>query len=275
MFHLLFGFISVAFLLRLIPFIFFHPSNDRDWSIDQMILPYGEINANLVHLKNIRNFSYITSHEYIPDYYDKTFNLNKLRTVDFIVEPFDRTGLAAHTFLSFGFDNDEFVSISIEIRKKKGDSFSPLRGLFRQYEIMYVISDERDVVKLRVKYRKDPVYIYPVKFMEPEKLRLLFLSMIKRANELRKTPEFYNTLNNTCMTNIVRHFNEVADKKVFFSFKILLPGFSDKLAYQLGLIDTNLPLKKIREHFYINNRAMKYADSPDFSKLIRQYDEKL
>jgi hypothetical protein len=265
---------GIIFLLWLIPVMVFHPSNDRDWSVDQKILAWAEIDDNLIHLKNIRNFSYSTSDDYTPAYYDKTYDLEKLRRVYFIVEPFGEFGGAAHTFLSFEFDGDDYVAISIEIRKEKGESFSPLKGLFRQYEIMYVIADERDVVKLRANYRKDQVYVYPGKAVSQKKLQKLFLSMIDRANRLRTTPEFYNTLNNTCMTSIVRHINEIADEKINHSYKILLPGYSDKLAYRLGLIDTNLPLEKIREHFHINARALKYAESPDFSKMIRLFDEK-
>jgi len=193
-----------------------------------------------------------------------------IRDVWYIVEPFSGIPCSAHTFLSFEFENDQFVSISVEIRKEKGETYDPIKGLFNKYELMYVIADERDVIKLRTNYRKDLVYVYPAKTTK-EKTQTLFLDMIQRANSLRDNPEFYNTITNTCTTNIVSHINKITPDRVpFFNLRILLPANSDKLAYELGLIDTNLSFEDARTLYYINDRAMKYADDPDFSVKIRQ-----
>jgi len=274
MLYILLTALILVFSLWLIPLLLFRPSNDRNWSKDQAVLPFAEINGNRVHIKNIRNFTYRTTTDYTPGYYDRTFDLDKIKQVYYVVEPFSRFAGAAHTFLSFEFEDDQYVSISAEIRKEAGEEFSPLKGLFRQFEMMYVIADERDVIKLRTNYRHDPVYLYPGKRVSKERLQKLFLSMIREANRLYTTPEFYNTITNTCATTIVRHINEIAGDRIGLSYTILLPGYSDKLAYKLGLLDTELPLDEIRNHFQVNSRAIKYADSPDFSKWIRRYDLK-
>jgi hypothetical protein len=249
--------------------LFTRPSNDRDWSPDQDTLSSARIEGDLVHIHNIRNFTYASTASYTPNYYDKTFDLSKLVRAYYIVEPFSGYVGAAHTFLSFEFENDEFVAISIEIRKEQGEIFSAPKALFNQYELMYVIADERDAVKLRSNYRKDNVYVYPVR-AEQEKVRELFLDMISRTNKIAAEPEFYNTLFNTCTTNIVAHVNKITDKRVPFSYKILFPEYSDELALDLGLIDTDLPLAQAREKFLINGRALRYADAPDFSRKIRE-----
>jgi len=247
-----------------------HPSNDRVWNTDQEILPYAEIQDNLVSIHNIRNFSYTSTASYTPNYYDKMFDLSKIKRVWYVVEPFSGLPGSAHTFLSFEFEDDQFVSISVEIRKEKGETYDPIKGLFNKYELMYVIADERDVIKLRSNYRKDLVYVYPVK-ATTEKAKGLFLDMVERANDLNQHPEFYNTITNTCTTNIVSHINKITPDRVpFFNLRILLPANSDKLAYELGLIDTNLSFEDARTRYYINDRAMKYADDPDFSVKIRQ-----
>ncbi len=159
---LLFMLISFIFIYGCI-LLFIKPSNNRDWADDQKVLAYAEINKNLVTIHNIRNFDYESTTKYTPHYYDKTFDLEKIKSVDFILEPFSEFAGAAHTFLSFGFENDEYLAISIEIRKEKGEEFSATKGLFNKYEIMYVVADERDAIKLRSNYRKDKVYIYPAK----------------------------------------------------------------------------------------------------------------
>jgi len=247
--------------------IFTHPSNTRDWAVDQARLPVAEIDGPLVTIRNARNFTYRSVDDYTPSYYDKTFDLRKLESAWFVVEPFGGA-VAAHTFVSFGFGGNDFVSISVEIRKEKGESFSPIQGLLRRYEVMYVIGDERDLIKLRTNYRKDTVYLYPMR-TTPERMRALFLAMVTRANKLAKEPEFYNTLTNTCTTNLVRHVNELVPGRIPLHPAVFLPGYSDRLAYKLGLIDTPLPFDEARKHFRINERAETYADDPEFSLRIR------
>lgn len=256
--------ISYCLLMLLV-----RPSNDRDWTGDQAVLPSATIKDNLISIKNIRNLSYTSTSTYLTNYYDKTFDLNKLKKVWYIVEPFSGYVGAAHTFLSFEFEGDEFVSISVEIRKEKGESFSAVKGLLRQYELMYVIADERDVIKLRSNYRKDQVFVYPVK-ADGEKSKALFLDMIARANKLKDEPEFYNTLTSTCTTNIVDHVNKITPKRVPFSLDILFPAESDKLAHEVGLLDTDLSLEEARARYLINEKALKYANDPKFSIRIRE-----
>jgi hypothetical protein len=244
------------------------PSNDRQWNTDQAILPEIAFDGDKVTIKNIRNFTYRTTSDYTPGYYDKTFDLDQVTSVDFMVEPFSTNPGAAHTLLSFGFEDSSYVAISVEIRKEKGESFSPLKGLLRQYELTYVIADERDVIKLRSNYRHDEVFLYPIKTSK-ENIRALFVDMLARAKELQENPEFYNTLTSTCTTNIVSHVNTLVPGRVPFDHRILLPGYSDRYAYELGLIDTELSFEKTRDKFKINDRAEKHADSLEFSKMIR------
>ena len=141
---------------------------------------------------------------------------------------------------------------------------------YDRFELMYVIADERDLIKLRSNHRRNPVYVYPLK-MSHETVRNLFLDMLKRANHLRTHPEFYNTITNACTTNIVRHINHVTPNQIpLLSISVLLPKFSDRLAYDLGFLDTDLPFKKAREKYHINDRAIKFADAADFSVKIRE-----
>lgn len=244
------------------------PSNDRDWNLDQDTLSYAEFNGDEVLVKNVRNFSYESTTEYTPDYYDKNFDLNKLESLYYIVEPFGNIG-SAHTFVSFGFEGGDFLAISVEIRKEKGESFSAIKGLFRQYELMYVIADERDVIDLRVNHRKDDVYVYPIE-TTTEKMKELFVDMLERANSLKENPEFYNTLTNTCTTNIARHANKITPNSIPWDLRLLLPKNSDALVYELGLIENSRSLEEVRERYRINEKAEKYADDPNFSLRIRE-----
>ncbi|MBT4916946.1 DUF4105 domain-containing protein [Candidatus Peregrinibacteria bacterium] len=263
--------IGVLIAIILLPSVYLllkSPSNHRDWALDQQRLPYAEINSSEITVYQIRNFNYRSETDYDIDYYDKTFDLDKIKSVDYLVEPFEDWRGPAHTLLTFGFEDDEYIAISVEIRKEKGESFSPWQGLVREYELMYVIADEKDVIKLRTNFRKDDTYLYPIKASK-EKIQKLFLDMIIRANELKDNPEFYNTITSTCTTNIVDHVNKITDNPIGFSYKILLPGFSDEIALENGLIDTDLSLEQAREKYQINELAEQHADAPDFSIKIR------
>ncbi|OHA83652.1 MAG: hypothetical protein A2937_02040 [Candidatus Yonathbacteria bacterium RIFCSPLOWO2_01_FULL_47_33b] len=261
----LIAFVAVAYTLLV---LVVRPSNDRDWTVDQAVLPYAEIDGDQVSIHNIRNFAYTSTSDYTPNYYDATFDLRKIKNVYFVVEPFSGYVGAAHTFLSFEFEDNRFVSVSVEIRKEKGESFSATKGVLRQYELTYVIADERDVVKLRSNYRHDKVYVYPIK-TTPEKMRAVFLSMIERANELKEKPEFYNTLTSNCTTNIAKHVNAISPGRVSWNITYLLPENADRYVYDIGLIDNTLSFEQTREKYFINDRATQYADSPDFSLKIR------
>jgi hypothetical protein len=262
--------LALVLVLAVLPFAFAYffatPSAERDWSPDQRVLSRATITGDKVTIENIRNFSYKSTSEYVPRYETRTYDLGKLDAAWFIVERFGDAPAIAHTFLSFGFGG-EYVAISVEIRKELGETYSPLKGLLRQYELMYVIADERDVIGLRTNYRRDPLYMYPVT-TTPEKIRRVFVEMLERSNKLAAEPEFYNTLTNNCTSNIVRHVNTISNR-IPFSYKVLLPAYSDQLAYDLGLIPTDRPFAEVQAAHRIDSLAQRQPVDPNFSRLIR------
>lgn len=267
---------AVFIIVLLLPLIFLvalfsrSPSNDRVWSPDQELLAFIEFNGDEANIRNVRNVRYRTPSDYNVAYYDRTVRISDLTSLDYIVEELDGFPGFAHTLLSFGFADSTWISISVEIRKELGETYSPFRGMMREFELMYLIADERDVINLRANYRKNPVYLYPIEIKE-ESLQNLFVSMLNRANSLVDTPEFYNTFRSTCTTNLAKAASESTDE-FFFSYhpQILLPGFSDRLLLQRGLIQTSLVnIKEVRGAFKINEFAEKFRDSDNFSMAIR------
>lgn len=246
------------------------PSNSRAWSPDLVTLPTIEfLDSNTVTIKNMRYCTYRSVTDYTPGFYDRTIQIDTIESVWFMTEPFSL--LAAHTLLSFGVSDGTYISISVEIRKQVGQKFSQLMVLFflRRHELVYVIGDERDLIKLRTNYRKDRVYLYPV-HASKEKVQALFVDMLKRANTLQKDPEFYNPFTNTCLTNIVDHANRVSPKSIPYSYKIFIATLADSFAYHLGLLDRTHPFKVLKQMCSINERALLHEDHPDFSKKIRE-----
>ncbi len=244
------------------------PSNDRDWSPDQARLSSITFQGELLQIANVRNAHYRSTSDFDLRWESRSYNISQLDSVWFVVEPFADWRGPAHTLLSFGFADGQFLAISVEIRKERGETFSPLQGLLRKYELAYIIGDERDLIGLRANHRNDDVYLYPIR-TTAEGRRALLLSMLERANALVRQPEFYNTLTNTCTSNIVDHIELIAPGRIPFSFKTLLPAYSDDLAFDLGLIDTDLPRESYRAAHQINHLARRHADSADFSQAIR------
>lgn len=245
------------------------PSNHRDWMPDQARLPRVELDGRRVRVHNLRNARYRSTSDYDVAWEERTYDLDRLRSAWFAVEPFAGWKGPAHTLMSFGFEDDNFLAISVEIRKERGEEFSPWKGLVRQYEIMYVLGDERDLIGLRTNHRRDRVYLYPVRAPR-ERIEQMLVGMLRRANRLAEEPEFYNTLTSSCTTNIVRHVNELVPGRVPWSYKVVLPGYSDELAYDLGLIDTDLPFAEAQRHFRIDEKAQRFGDGEGFSEKIRQ-----
>lgn len=248
--------------------IFVQPSNNRDWAPDLVVLPYTEFNGDTVTVHNIRNITYRTVLDYDVKYYDKTFDLNRIVSTDFIVQPFG--SLSAHTMIAFGFEDGSFVDVSVEVRREKGEWFDAVKGLFRQFELTYVVADENDVLKLRTNVRENsPVYMYPIKTTK-ERMRRMFVDMLERANGLKEKPEMYNTLTNNCTTNIVRAVNDVVPGRVPWSYKYVFPSYSDELAVEIGLVQDTGTMEEVRARHYINPAAAQYGNDPAYSKKIRE-----
>lgn len=261
-------FIGTITLLLIIFVLLRTPTNDRSWSPDQQLLPFAEFHDDSITVRNIRNFSYESRDSYTPSYYDRTIHLAEIESVDYIVEPLASIA-AAHTLLSFGLTDGSFIAISVEIRKEQGEEFSPLMGIFREYELMYVVVDERDALGLRAVHRENPVYIYPT-IATPRMAQQLFVDMMRRATELKSTPEFYNTFTNTCATNIADHINTIVPGRVGWDYRLLLPKDSDVLAQELGLLKGSGALETLRENHLATEAIQEHIEAEEFSTLIRR-----
>ncbi len=262
--------ISAVFILTLysIMVVFSTPKAKRNWAEDQAVLTNISVNSNQVKIKNIRNFLYRSPNDFDAAYYDQQFNLDELETAWFIVEPFGKFGVA-HTFVSFGFKDGSYLAISVEVHREKGEEFGVLKGMLRQFELVYIIGSEEDLIKLRTNYRKNEVKLYPIN-ADKQKLQVVFLDMLNRAQGLSINPEFYNTITSNCISNLVKHVRKFSDKNIpKWDISYLLPEYSDKVAFDLGLIETNLSIDEARQHFSITSKAQNCSNDENFSVCIR------
>jgi Domain of unknown function (DUF4105) len=245
------------------------PSNQRNWQPDVAQLAYATFDGDLVTVHNIRNFEYRTETDYTPHYYDKTFDLSKLNEVD-LISVYWMGDAIAHIMMSFGFEGQDYLTVSIETRKEVGESYDTIRGFFRQYELIYIVGDDRDLIRLRTNYRKNPpeeVYVYRAAGPR-ENARRLFLDYFREVNELREQPAWYNSLTTNCTSNVLMH-TRVNPGDHSYSWKILLSGYAPLYAYEHGRLDTSLPFDELKRRSHINAAAQAADQAPDFSQRIR------
>jgi len=247
------------------------PSNDRAWQGDVTQTPWAEIDGDRVTIHNVRNYDYRAEFDYTARWEDRTYDLSQIRGADIFLTYWGSPWIA-HPIVSFQFGDDQHVAFSIETRKEVGEEYSAFKGFFRQYELIYIVADERDVIRLRTNYRTgEEVYLYRT-VATPEAARSIFLDYLRSATEMHEQPVFYNALTSNCTTNIRIHTKVAAgDRFAPWDWRLLLNGKSDEFAYQYRRFVTgDLPFEALKQQAHINDAARTADQAPDFSARIRQ-----
>ena len=242
------------------------PSHDRNWRPEFAVMPRAVIDGDRVRLTGVRNFDYRTRHDFTVRYEEREVQLSHLTGLDFYVSYWSE-GLVGHTFLSFILDNAPPLSISIETRPEVGEGFAPVASMFKQFELIYVVGSERDLVGVRTNHRRETTYLYRLN-TSAEDARRLLLIYLARINELADRPEFYHLLSNNCTLNIIRYAN-AAGRQGRFDLRHLFNGLIDSYLYHSGRVNTDLPFDELRRRSLINAAAQAAGDTPDFSRRIR------
>jgi len=245
------------------------PTNNRNWQPDNTETAYADINGDQITIHNVRNCDYRTETDYSNCWSDRTLDLSQIRAADFFLTNWG-IPFASHPIVSFQFGDNEHVAFSIEVRYQVGQAYSTFLGLFRQYELIFITADERDVIRLRTNYRKDEeVYIYRVN-VQPDVARAMFLTYADYLNHLKDHPEWYNQVTRNCTTTLDRQLASSVNNPQPWNYQLLLNGTLDRLLYDRGrLVSGGLPFPELKQREHINAAARAADSSADFSALIR------
>lgn len=255
---------GACFLIVLGWWLLLAPSATRAWQPDVAVMPHAAIDGQRVTVHGIRSCEYRSEFDYDVHLHDKAFDLADLRTADLFLVHWGSPAIA-HTMVSFGFADGDFLCFSIEARKEAGESYSALTGFFRQFELITVIADERDLVGLRTTHRRgEDVYLYRL-HLTPDETRGLLLGYLHEVDRLHRAPAWYNAVTANCTTAI-----PVGRGGAGWDWRVLLNGHLDTLLYERGLIGGGMPLAELRRHSLINARARAVAPGEDFSQSIRR-----
>jgi hypothetical protein len=258
--------VFVPFAMVLLWWLTLPPSNARDWQPDVARLPTATLEGSLLTVHNVRDFTYRGEQAFSERWETRTHDLDTLVGFDMFIAFWGPT-LYGHTIASWEFADGRYLAVSIETRKEEGEEYSALLGFFRQYELYYVVADERDLIGLRANHRGERLYLYPT-LGSADKGRKLLLDYVREINALAERPRWYNALTQNCTTTIWHHTRMVGSGPPL-DWRLLANGYLVDLAYERGTVNTSLPLDELKRRSDITERARSAGDREGFSKAIR------
>ena len=184
-----------------------------------------------------------------------------------IVSSWGRPGVA-HVMISFGFEGENFVLFSVEVRRLKGTRFSEIGGFFRQYELAVVAAEERDALGLRAEIRDERVSLYRL-YLPRKAMRSLLLAYVEEANRLADSPRFYNTITANCTTLIFVLARSIG-ARLPLDYRLLMTDRLPSYAFKIGGLWPGHSLAKLEERGRIDKRARRVHRADDFSQRIRE-----
>jgi hypothetical protein len=258
---------ALAFAILLIWWQRITPTNERLWADDVAQITHGGIEGTRVTLRNVRNFDWRSNSEYTQRWETRSYDLDKLTSVDMIMSYWDGWAIA-HMLISFGFDDGQHVAFSVEVRRRKNESYSELGGFFKRDGLSIIAADERDVIRVRTNIRGEDDYLYRIRMPQPA-MRSLFLGYVEQADRLLDTPRFYNTITVNC-TTLVYHMMKRIVGHLPWSYRLLFTGYLPAYVYRVGGLDQRFTLAELRALGRITDRARQSDRSDTFSADIRK-----
>ena len=262
--------VIAAILVLAMPFTWFFlltPTNQRDWQDSVARVPVVDFDGDTVTIRDQRAFRYRAEDDYDRDWVDRSYDFDQLTGVDIMFSYWGSPDIA-HTMLSFAFSTGPRLVVSVEIRMESGDQYGALRSFFKQYELIYILADERDVVALRTNHRGEDVYIFPLP-MQPIERRELLVEILTRANELGREPDFYRTIGANCTTTLLKDLGRVRGAQSPWRIEELLNGRMPRMGYDRGQFPTDAPYEEVISRYRVNDRALEGGTGPGFSERVR------
>ncbi|MCP3966439.1 MAG: DUF4105 domain-containing protein [Lentisphaerae bacterium] len=257
------------FLTIIIWYLLIPASNNHDWQISCSRLPEAVFNGNKVTIKNIRDFKYRSTTDFDANYITSTYDLNKLKTLDLAVVQWDGNRAIAHTMLSFGFSDGKYLIVSAETRLKKDQRQSGIKGLYKQYGIIYILGTEEDLFRLRTNFRHEQLFLYATN-TKPAEARIVLTNLLHRCNRLLAHPKFYNTITFNCTSSLIPSLSKIMHREKF-DIRIYLNGYSDEMAFENGWLvhPANESFIKYQARHLANLYVQRYKGTTDYSRIIR------
>ncbi|MEO0652061.1 MAG: DUF4105 domain-containing protein, partial [Planctomycetota bacterium] len=246
------------------------PTNDGDWLPEVAVLADAAIDGDQVTITNLRDFRWRTAEDFDARYATRTYNLDELQGIDLWVNYWGGHQRIAHTLLSFDFGTGEPLCLTVEVRREHGERWGMLPGIYKQFEVIYVLADERDAIRLRTNVRQETLYLFRTNF-SPDESRALLLDVLERVSELNDQPAFYRTIENNCTTALVSHVNAVWPGRIPLVKRVLMNGYVPQIAFESGMIGSDEPFDAFLARSRVDEFARSLATNDDFSTRMRAH----
>lgn len=244
------------------------PSNTRNWEAEFAVQPTIFIKDNLITINNIRDWRYSDSEIISNNYISRTYDVNKLNRMWFVLEPFGKWDGIAHTYFVFDFEDQDPLVFSIEARREEDEVYSAFTGLFKKFETIYLWGTEADFTAGRAVYKKNNLYMFPLRTSDNFEKKL-FLELAQETLKLQDHPKFYNTLTSNCTNNLADFANNVKKGTIPFHYARFLTGYAGDLLYDLDYIPHDKPYEEIKKEYHINDLVEQYYQDSNFSEKLR------
>lgn len=242
------------------------PSHQRRWADDLAHITTGRVEGDMVTLNNVRDFTWRTLDDYDVRWETRSFDLSKLRSVDLITSQWGMPGIA-HVLVSFGFEDGEFISFTVEIRRERHESFSAIGGFFKQFELAVLATDENDAVRVRSNVRGEQMHLYRVD-MPQTAMRDLFVAYVEEGNQLADAARFYHTLTANCTIIVYNMMRRIVDG-LPLDYRLLLSARLPEYVKDVGGLQDR-PMAELKARGNFTDRARGVEQGSDFSRVIRR-----
>jgi hypothetical protein len=244
-----------------------NPPANADWQGDVAQLATAEIDGDVITFRNVRDFQYRGETDYTPRWTTRQVRLSSLTGVDIAINYWGSPWMA-HPIVNFHFADAPPLAFSIETRKRDGQSYSAIGGLYRQFPLICIVAEEQDILALRAVYRKgEDVYLYRTT-LPARHARSRLLDYVNTINELAHRPRWYNAITTNC-TTAIRSQDHDGDR-IPWDWRILVNGKGDEMMFEIGKFQTGgLNFAQLKQRAHANAAIIAAHGKPDFSTRIR------
>lgn len=226
---------SLLFFLPLTPQLQFR---DREFMRQFAVKPaINYLSDGKFEVIRLRNNRYRTVDDYDENYQNVSFDPAKVSAMDIAMVYWDNQSLVAHTMLNFKFTDGKNLALSVEPRTPVDSDREPLTCLNKQQELLIILGTPEDLFDLRIKYRKEDLYLYQTNFT-PAECRIILEDIIAKVDRLDKNPEFYDLIRANCITAVYPALQKAAPQ-LKYELRVLFNGLFDRMLFENKILKHN------------------------------------